>query len=196
MLKIRLQRVGKKNAPSFRVVLAEHKSPPQGRFQEILGFYNPRSKEKKFKGDRIKYWISKGAQLSPTVYNLLIDEGILSGTKIKAWRPKKSKKEAPIPEGVEKKLEEKSEEESEEELKEKEEKSKEEKKQKPEKEEKTEEKSEKKSEEGEEKKEKTPIVEEVGKKLEEKPEEESKEEKKEEEKNPEQGLENNKQKEN
>jgi len=114
MLKIRLQRVEKKNAPSFRVVLAEHKSPPQGRFQEILGFYNPRSKEKKFKGNRIKYWISKGAQLSPTVYNLLIDEGILSGTKLKAWRPKKSKKEAPIPEGVEKKLEEKSEKKSEE----------------------------------------------------------------------------------
>jgi len=130
MLKIRLQRVGKKNAPSFRVVLAEHKSPPQGKFQEILGFYNPRSKEKKFKEDRIKHWISKGAQPSPTVYNLLIDEGVLSGTKIKTWRPKKKK-------------EEERESPKKEESKEKEEKIEEEK-QKPEKEEKIEEKSEKK----------------------------------------------------
>jgi len=92
MLKIRLQRVGRKNAPSFRVVLAEHTSPPQGKFIEILGFYNPRNKEKKFKKERIEHWVSKGAQISPTVYNLLIDEKILTGIKLKAWRPKKSKK--------------------------------------------------------------------------------------------------------
>ncbi len=104
MLKIRLQRVGKKNAPSFRVVLTEHKSPPQGKFQEILGFYNPRNKERKFKEDRIKYWISKGAQPSPTVYNLLIDGGILKGIKLKAWRPKQAKatsSETPSEVGIE-----------------------------------------------------------------------------------------------
>ena len=94
MLKIRLQRVGKKNAPSYRVVLAEHTAPPQGKFQEILGFYNPRKKEKSFKKERIEHWLSKGAQLSPTVHNLLVDEGILKGIKLKAWRPKK-KKETP-----------------------------------------------------------------------------------------------------
>ena len=94
MLKIRLQRVGKKNAPSYRVVLAENTAPPQGKFQEILGFYNPRKKEKSFKKERIEHWLSKGAQLSPTVHNLLVDEKILTETKLKAWRPKR-KKEKP-----------------------------------------------------------------------------------------------------
>ena len=92
MLKIRLQRVGKKNAPSYRVVLAEHTAPPQGKFQEILGFYNPRKKEKSFKKERIEHWPSKGAQLSPTVHNLLVNEGILKEPKLKAWRPKKKEK--------------------------------------------------------------------------------------------------------
>jgi len=94
MLKIRLQRTGKKNSPSFRVVLAEHTAPPQGKFIEILGYYNPRKKKKGFKKERIEYWISKGAQLSPTVYNLLVEEGIIKGIKVKAWKPKKKGKPA------------------------------------------------------------------------------------------------------
>jgi len=89
MLKIRLQRIGKKNAPSYRVVLAEHTAPPQGKFLEILGFYNPRKKEKSFKKERIEHWLSKGAQLSPTVFNLLVDEKIIKEPKRKAWKPKK-----------------------------------------------------------------------------------------------------------
>jgi small subunit ribosomal protein S16 len=104
MLKIRLQKVGKKNAPSYRVVLAEHTSPPQGKFIEILGHYNPRLKEKKFKKERIDYWLAKGAQSSPTVHNLLIDAKIIEGEKLKAWKAKKRKqvadkvvKEAPTP---------------------------------------------------------------------------------------------------
>ena len=56
MLKIRLQRTGKKNSPSFRVVLAEHTAPPQGKFIEILGYYNPRKKKKGFKKERIEYF--------------------------------------------------------------------------------------------------------------------------------------------
>ena len=111
MLKIRLQRVRKKNSPSYRVVLCEHTAPPQGKFIEILGFYNARLKKKGFKKDRIEYWFSKGAQASPTVHNLLIDEGILKGIKLKAWRPKKRAeaksteggKEEVKPEGVGKK---------------------------------------------------------------------------------------------
>ena len=91
MLKIRLQRIGKKNAPSYRIVLCEHTSPPQGKFIEILGHYNPRLKQKGFKKERIEHWISKGAQASPTVYNLLINEKIIQGKKIKAWKPKKKK---------------------------------------------------------------------------------------------------------
>ncbi|MBU2564234.1 30S ribosomal protein S16 [Patescibacteria group bacterium] len=93
MLKIRLQKVGKKNAPSYRVVLAEHTSKPKGKFIEILGSYNPRLKERAFKADRIKHWISMGAKVSPTVHNLLITDKIIEGEKVKAWRPKKKTKE-------------------------------------------------------------------------------------------------------
>jgi len=94
MLKIRLQKTGKKNAPSYRIVLCEHTSPPQGKFIEILGHYNPRLKQKGFKKERIEHWISKGAQASPTVHNLLVDEGIVKGKKVKAWRAKKKLSEA------------------------------------------------------------------------------------------------------
>ena len=93
MLKIRLQKIGKKNSPSYRIVLTEHTNPPQGKFIEILGSYNPRKKIKKFNKERIEHLISDGAQPSATVYNLLVDEGIIKGIKIKAWRPKKKNKE-------------------------------------------------------------------------------------------------------
>lgn len=89
MLVIRLQRVGKKNQPSYRVVLAEKTSPVKGKFIEILGNYNPRSKTKAFKKDRILYWTSKGAKTSPTVHNLLVSEKIVEGPKVKAWTPRR-----------------------------------------------------------------------------------------------------------
>jgi small subunit ribosomal protein S16 len=92
MLIIRLQRVGKKNQPSYRIVLAEKTYPVQGKFIEILGNYNPRLKTKAFKKERILHWISKGAQKSPTVHNLLVSEKIIEGPKVKAWTPKKKKK--------------------------------------------------------------------------------------------------------
>jgi small subunit ribosomal protein S16 len=92
MLVIRLQRVGKKKQASFRVVLQEHTWAPQGKAKELLGFYNPIQKEKKFHEERVKYWLSKGAQPSPTVHNLMIDAGILTGAKRKAWTPKKKEK--------------------------------------------------------------------------------------------------------
>jgi len=96
MLKIRLQKVGKKNAPSYRIVLAEHTSKPQGKFIEILGFYNPRLKQKGFKKERIEHWIAKGAKPSPTVHNLLIDEKIIQGEKLRAWKAKKRAKAKPV----------------------------------------------------------------------------------------------------
>ena len=89
MLKIRLQKIGKKNAPSYRIVLDEHTTSPQGKFIEILGTYNPRMKKKNFKKERIEYWLTKGAQASPTVHNLLVDEKIIDKEKVKAWKPKK-----------------------------------------------------------------------------------------------------------
>ena len=94
MLVIRLTRIGKKNAPAYRVVLADKKSSVKGKFIEILGHYNPRLKTKNFEQDRILYWLSKGAQASPTVHNLLVSEKIVEAKKVKAWQPKKKTVEA------------------------------------------------------------------------------------------------------
>jgi len=90
MLKIRLQKIGKKNSPSYRVVLVEHTTSPQGKFIELLGTYNPRMKKKNFNKERIEYWLSQGAQPSPTVHNLLVDEKIIEREKLMAWRAKRS----------------------------------------------------------------------------------------------------------
>lgn len=96
MLTIRLARTGKRNQPSFRVVLAEKGRSAKGKFIEILGNYNPIQKVKSLKAERINYWILKGAQPSETVHNLLVSEKIIGAKKVKAWRPKKK-------EGAEKK---------------------------------------------------------------------------------------------
>lgn len=91
MLKIRLQRVGRKNDPSFRVVVTEHSTAAKkpGSFLEILGSYDPRKDVHTIHADRVKYWIERGAQLSGTVHNLLITAGIISGKKINIL-PKKT----------------------------------------------------------------------------------------------------------
>ena len=91
MLVIRLQRIGKKHQAVFRIVLQDSRWKPQGKALEILGFYNPRSKEKQIQAERVKFWVSKGAQLSPTLHNMFIDAGIVTGEKVKAWKPKKGK---------------------------------------------------------------------------------------------------------
>ena len=82
MLVIRLFRIGKKNQPSFKIVVTpKTKSTRAGRFVEELGFYNPLKKEKIFQVERIKYWLDQGAQPSDTVYNLLQTEKIIDGKK-------------------------------------------------------------------------------------------------------------------
>ncbi|MDP2967004.1 MAG: 30S ribosomal protein S16 [bacterium] len=82
MLVIRFLRTGKKNQPSFKLVVVEKtRSSTSGRFVEQVGFYNPLTKEKVLKGDRIKYWLSVGAQPSNTVHNLLVSEKIIEGKK-------------------------------------------------------------------------------------------------------------------
>lgn len=93
MLVIRFFRVGKKNQPSFKIVVTDKRNAPRaGRFTEEVGFYNPVTKEKVLSKERAQYWLSKGAKPSPTVYNLLVKEGILEGKKIAVH--KKSKKPA------------------------------------------------------------------------------------------------------
>lgn len=90
MLKIRLQRVGRANDPSFRVVLTDSKKAAnKSGFVEILGSYNARHGSPVIQADRVKYWISVGAQPSETVHNLLINEKIITGKKINVL-PKKS----------------------------------------------------------------------------------------------------------
>lgn len=100
MLKIRMQRIGRKNDPAFRVVVAEHtRSPKAGNFLERLGSYNPKTKERHLDADRIKHWLSVGAQASGTMHNMLISAGIIAGTKINVL-PRKTPiaKEAPVEE--------------------------------------------------------------------------------------------------
>ncbi len=95
MLVIRFLRTGKKNQPFFRVVLTDKKNPPKGgRFLEILGFFNPLTKENKLSEERIKYWLSVGAQTSARVHNLLISKKIIKGKKKDVHVAKKSDKTA------------------------------------------------------------------------------------------------------
>ena len=72
-VKIRMKRVGAKNAPVFRIVVADGRSPRDGKFIEHLGTYQPRKKGDNFTLDldRIKYWLSKGAQPSETVASFI-----------------------------------------------------------------------------------------------------------------------------
>lgn len=90
MLKIRLQRTGRKHEPTFRVVLTDSKnSTKSGKYLEKLGSYDPRKENEVFDSERIKYWISKGAQPSDTLHNLLVSKKIIEGKKRNVL-PKKS----------------------------------------------------------------------------------------------------------
>lgn len=83
MLTIRFQRVGRKNDPSFRIVVLEkQRSPKAGNPLEILGSHNPKTKHTVIDAERSKHWISKGAQLSGTVNNLFITKGVIEGKKV------------------------------------------------------------------------------------------------------------------
>lgn len=100
MLKIRLQRTGRTNNPSYRVVVTEHTNGPKsGRATEVLGSYNPKTKERVLNGERIKHWLSVGAQATGTMHNMLVSAGIVSGKKVNVL-PKKTveKKEEPAAE--------------------------------------------------------------------------------------------------
>ena len=92
MLAIRLFRVGKKKQPSYKIVVTEKTNPPQGGvFVEQVGFYNPLTNERSLNAERIKYWISVGAQPSDTIHNMLITEKVIEGEKRKMIIGKKKK---------------------------------------------------------------------------------------------------------
>jgi len=82
MLMIRLQRVGRKNEPSFRLVLTDSKNATKsGKFLEILGSHSFRKDGTILKADRIKHWMSVGAQVSDTAHNLLITQKVITAKK-------------------------------------------------------------------------------------------------------------------
>ncbi|MFA6995384.1 MAG: 30S ribosomal protein S16 [Patescibacteria group bacterium] len=93
MLAIKLAKTGKTNKKMFRLIVSEKCRDPYGDVLEILGSYNPHSKELATKTDRIKYWLSKGAQMTATVNNLLVEKKIIEGKKATASKVgKKSEK--------------------------------------------------------------------------------------------------------
>jgi small subunit ribosomal protein S16 len=93
MLIIRLSRIGKKKQPYYRLTITERHRDPYGRALEILGSYNPRSKKLQAKKERIEYWLNVGAQMTPTVNNLLVRNKVVKGKIIKASRVNKKKAE-------------------------------------------------------------------------------------------------------
>ncbi len=71
MVKIRLQRVGKRNRPYYRVVVADARKPLSGYVLEIVGNFDPIKKTVSLKLDRIQEWLARGAQMTPRVKSLV-----------------------------------------------------------------------------------------------------------------------------
>jgi small subunit ribosomal protein S16 len=89
MLIIRLQRAGTKNKPAYRVVLAESYRSASKQVQEVLGSYNPKTKVLVIKNEeRLKKLLALNTKVSPSVYNLFVQNKLVDGKKVKAWRPK------------------------------------------------------------------------------------------------------------
>lgn len=81
MVKIIFSRIGKKKKPQYRIVAMDKQKDPWGDNLEILGHYNPHTKELVLKEKEIKAWLEKGAQPSDTIHNLLIEKGIIKDKK-------------------------------------------------------------------------------------------------------------------
>ena len=79
MVKIRLKRMGAKKAPFYRIIVADSRSPRDGRFIEELGVYNPLTNpgEIKVDAERVQQWVKNGAQPTDTVRGLLKKAGVL-----------------------------------------------------------------------------------------------------------------------
>ena len=79
IVKIRLRRTGRKKQPTYRIVVADSRSPRDGKFIEVIGQYAPRQGEQalNLKNDRVNYWLDNGAQPTDTVRSLLRKAGVL-----------------------------------------------------------------------------------------------------------------------
>ena len=91
MLAIKLSRFGKKKQTTYRIIVLEKSKDPWGDFKENLGTYNPRTKKLDIKADRIKHWISQGAQPTDTIFNILVAEGVIDGKKRRVSRISKKR---------------------------------------------------------------------------------------------------------
>ena len=103
MLKIRLQRIGRRNNPSYRIVAVDSRmAAKKGKPVELLGTYDTIRKNTSINKDRVIYWISQGAQVSDTVHNILVTKNITEGKKRNAL-PKKRPTRNESEEGAEEK---------------------------------------------------------------------------------------------
>lgn len=97
MLMIRFQRIGRTNDPAFRIVVLEkERAAKAGNIVELLGTYNPRSKALTLNEERVKHWISKGAQPTGSIHNLLVTKGVITGKKINVLPKKTSQKKEQV----------------------------------------------------------------------------------------------------
>ena len=83
MVVIRLSRVGKKNHPTFRIIVSDKQKDTVGSYLELLGSYDPHATPTRIElnAERTKYWLSVGAQPSDSVHNLLVEKGIITTPK-------------------------------------------------------------------------------------------------------------------
>lgn len=90
MLMMRLQRVGRKNDPSYRIVVTDKRTGPKSdKHIDRLGSYNPKMNQVQLDADKAKEWLAKGVQPSDTVHNILVGQKVIEGKKINVL-PRKS----------------------------------------------------------------------------------------------------------
>lgn len=88
---IRLARTGKTKKAYFRLIVSEKTKDTHGDYLEILGSINPHANPRQvtLKSDRVQHWLARGAKPSPSVHNLLVEQGVLKADKLRVWKPKK-----------------------------------------------------------------------------------------------------------
>ncbi len=94
MVRIRLTRIGRKNTPQYRVVITPLREKRDSKAIEYVGFYNPVTKVIELDKERIKYWLSVGAQPSETVKHILVKEKVVDASKYKKTYSKKPGKKS------------------------------------------------------------------------------------------------------
>ena len=106
MLRLRLQRRGKRNHATYRVVVADQRAPIKGKFVADVGWYDPHTDEFKVDAEKVQEWINDGAKPTATVNNLLVDNKVIKGDKMTSWKPKKKEAEERKEKGTSNKKEE------------------------------------------------------------------------------------------